>query len=123
MKNTNKQKLRIVTILSFIGLIIYSCNSSKKATSSVVLTPGETELKAIQVRYPATTSETLKEGYAVYIGPCTTCHGKKDIFSRSEKEWQEDIDRMAPKAEITDKEKDALRKYILAMKAGKSTTK
>lgn len=123
MKHKSKLKLRIITSLSIIGLVIYSCSSSKKATSSVPLTPGETELKAIQVRFPATTSQTLKDGYAVYIGPCTNCHGKKDIFSRSEKDWQDDIDRMAPKAEISDKDKDALWKYILAMKAGKSTAK
>ncbi len=63
--------------------------------------------------------QTLNDGFAVYNGPCTNCHGKKNIFSRTEAEWQKAIDRMAPKAKITEEQKDALTKYVFAMKAAR----
>lgn len=114
-------KLQIIAIVSVFGLFIFACSSSKKATSSttaaVSLTPGDAELKAIQVKYADVSMQTLNDGYAIYSGPCTKCHGQKDIFSRSEQSWKHEIDEMAPKAKITDVQKDALWKYVLAMKA------
>lgn len=114
-------KLQIITILSAIAIIISSCGSSKKATGSAEasLNPGDAELKAIQGKYADVTMQTLNDGYAVYTGPCTKCHGQKNIFSRSEDSWQKAINSMAPKAKITDAQKDALWKYILAMKAAR----
>lgn len=114
-------KLQIFTIASVIVVTAFSCGSSKKAGSSAEasLTPGDAEVKAIQGKYPDVTLQTLNEGYAVYSGPCTKCHGQKKIFSRTEQEWEKSINRMAPKAKITDVQKDALWKYILAMKAAR----
>lgn len=124
-------KFRFITILALSGIIFYACSSSKKATSTastpakteVSLNPGDAEVKAILPRFADVTLQTLNDGYTVYTGPCTNCHGKKDIFSRSEEHWQSAIDRMAPKAGITDKQKDALWKYVLAMKASRGSTK
>lgn len=80
---------------------------------------GDKELKAIQVKFPEVTSATLSEGQRIYTGPCTKCHNtaKMKIYKRSEESWQHEINVMAPKARITDTEKDALWKYILAMRA------
>ena len=116
-------KLRILTILSVLALVIYSCKSKKSGTSTTedVYTPGDAQLKAIQVKYADVTAATLKEGYDVYTGPCTNCHGKKNMYHDSEAEWQHNIDRMAPKAKITDAQKDALWKYVLAMRMAKGT--
>ena len=86
---------------------------------------GDKELKAIQIKFPEVTSATLSEGQRIYTGPCTKCHGtaKMKIYKRSEESWQHEINAMAPKARITDTEKDALWKYILAMRATHPETK
>lgn len=113
-------KLKLAIVIGALGLFIYACSSTKKAGSATVsLAPGDAELKAIQVKYPDVTVQVLNEGYAVYSGPCVKCHGQKKIFSRSEESWKKEIDEMAPKAKITEAQKDALWKYILAMKAGR----
>lgn len=107
----------IVAGIAVMG--IYACTSSGKATSTSAnsLVPGDPELKAIQLKYADITMQTLNEGYAIYSGPCTKCHRQKKIFKRSEEEWQKSINRMAPKSKLTETQKDALWKYILAMKA------
>lgn len=115
-------KLRILTILSVFALVIYSCKSGKSGTSTAEdLTPGDAQLKAIQAKFPDATAQTLKEGYDVYTGPCTNCHGKKNMYKHSEEDWQHDVNRMSKKAKITDAQKDALWKYVLAMRLAKGT--
>ncbi len=116
-------KLHILTILSVLALVIYSCKSKSGATSSSAdtLTPGDAQLKAIQGKFADATAQTLKDGYDIYVGVCTNCHGKKNMYKKSEADWQNDINRMAPKAKITDAQKDALWKYVLAMRLAKGT--
>lgn len=116
-------KLRILTILSVLTLVIYSCKSKKggAASSDTALMPGDAQLKAIQVKYADASAQTLKEGYDIYVGVCTNCHGKKNMYKESEAEWKKNIDHMAPKAKITDAQKDALWKYVLSMRLAKGT--
>ncbi|HWY10291.1 MAG TPA: cytochrome c [Bacteroidia bacterium] len=116
-------KIKIITILSVLALFISSCHSKKSTTASTpdILMPGDAQLKAIQVKFADATAQTLKDGYDIYIGPCTNCHGKKNMFRDSEAEWQHNIDKMAPKAKITDAQKDALWKYVLSMRLVKGT--
>ena len=116
-------KLQIVTILSVLGLFISACHSKKSATGSApdTLMPGDAQLKAIQVKFADASAQTLKDGYDIYVGACTNCHGKKNMYKRSEAEWQNDVNRMAPKAKITDVQKDALWKYVLSMRLAKGT--
>lgn len=122
-KKTNIMKLQIITIVSVLGFIIYSCSSKRAGASSSTesLLPGDAQLKAIQVKYADATAQTLKEGHDIFVGVCTNCHGKKNMYKNSEAEWQKDIDHMAPKAKITDVQKDALWKYVLSMRLAKGT--
>lgn len=82
-----------------------------------VYAPGETELAAIRQRFPDVTMETLKQGHALYTGVCTNCHQPKNIYSRPEGAWPEVLADMAHKAKISDSEKDAVYKYVIAVKA------
>ncbi len=118
-------KIKIVTILSVLGLFIFSCTSKKSTTGSSpdTLIPGDAQLQKIQTIYPDVTAQTLKEGYDIYVGPCTNCHGKKNMYKRTAGEWENDVNRMAPKAKITDAQKDALWKYIVSMRMSHSTFK
>jgi mono/diheme cytochrome c family protein len=115
-------KLRILAILLLLGVIIYSCKSKKASTPAESLEPGDAALKAIQTKDAGVTAETLKEGYAVYTGPCTNCHGKKNLYKHTDEEWQHDINRMSGRAKITDAQKDALSKYVLAMRMAKANS-
>jgi hypothetical protein len=107
--------------LSAAGIFLYACSSSTKATGSSTnsLVPGDAELKAIQVKYPDVNMQMLNDGYAIYTGPCTKCHRQKKLFKRTEEEWLKSVDKMAPKSKISLSQKDALWKYILAMRAAR----
>ena len=107
--------IKPVTII-LIASIIVSCSTSKKTPAPNII-PGDAQVTAIKVKYPDVTLSTLTEGHSIYIGACTNCHGQKNIFKRSEASWLHEIDDMSPKAKLTDAQKDALTKYILAMKA------
>ena len=112
-------KIKIVKLMVIATTIsfIVACNSKKAATSVASIVPTDVQLKAIQVKYPDVTMQTLTNGHAIYTGVCTNCHGMKNIYKRSETSWKHEIDDMAPKAKITDSQKDELFKYILSMKA------
>ena len=83
-----------------------------------VYPPGEQELTAIQIRYADVTSEKLKAGHALYTaGACVGCHSAQGIYQYSETQWKTIMDDMAAKAQLTENEKDAVYKYVLAIKA------
>jgi hypothetical protein len=113
MKNNTLKLLTIVAMISFV----IACKSKKGASSTASIVPTDVQLKAIQVKYPDVTMQGLTNGYAIYTGACTNCHGMKNIYKRSEESWKHEIDVMAPKAKISATEKDELYKYRLAMKA------
>lgn len=80
--------------------------------------PGNEELAAIQMHFINVTLDQLKEGYTLYTkGACINCHNAKTIYRYNEKQWGMIIDNMAPMAKISDAEKDAVYKYVLAIKA------
>lgn len=83
----------------------------------VVAPPGEKQLTAIQEKYPGITMETLRLGHELFNGTCTNCHNQKSIYARTEDHWKVIVDDMAPLAELTIHEKDAVMKYVLSVKA------
>lgn len=96
----------------------FSVFSNPAASSDGVYVPGEKELVAIQAQYTDVTLEKLKEGHMLYtIGACVNCHGAKNIYKREESRWKDIIDNMAEMAKITAGQKDAVYKYVLAIKA------
>jgi mono/diheme cytochrome c family protein len=134
-------KFRKTAFLALVALIA-ACSSRKKSTAPTVSTapaatvpssttvplliarsgngvypPGNEELTAIQVKYPGVTLQTLTEGHAIYTGACTNCHGAKSIYSRPEEMWPGIMDNMAPAAKISESQKDAVLKYVMAIKA------
>lgn len=82
-----------------------------------IYAPGIEELTAIQVRHKEVTMQTLNDGYAIYTGACTNCHGAKSIYFYPEDKWPGIIEDMAPGAKITNAQKDAVLKYVLSIKA------
>lgn len=121
--------------LAVCTLIMDACSSAKKSTASAeptktpaaetapvkstngIYAPGNEELAAIQTQYKGVTMGTLSEGHAIYTGACTKCHGARSIYSREEGRWPSIIESMASKSKLTEVQKDAVLKYVLAIKA------
>jgi hypothetical protein len=83
-----------------------------------IYAPGNEELIAIQTQYKEVTMEKLKEGHALYtFGACARCHRAQSIYKHDVVKWKDIIDDMALKANISSGEKDAVYKYVLAIKA------
>ena len=124
-------------VIVMLAGIIAACSTSKKNTTVVapvaseqasvtplaiakpangVYAPGAEELTAIQTKHKEVTMEKLKEGYTLYAeGACVRCHGTKNIYSFNEEQWKYIIDDMAIKSRISDEQKDAVYKYVLAI--------
>ena len=56
--------------------------------------------------------EELKKGRDLYVNSCASCHQLYLPSKFSKKEWEENLDRMQPKAKITDAEKQLIYQYI-----------
>lgn len=141
MKTT---KLIVLTVST---LIIFACSSRKKTSTTATSTPtttattaptstvssgpimifkandgiydpGEQELAAIQIQHKDASLAQLKEGYQLYSKTaCVGCHEAKNIYKRPLERWKDIVDDMAMKAQITETQKDAVYKYVLAIKA------
>ena len=133
-------KILKLSSLAAAILIIAACHTTKKTESTAatppatsttpeapvseavkskngVFAPGEEQVTAVQMKHPGATLANLTEGYKLYTGTCTNCHGAKSIYRIAEAKWQPVIDDMSEKAKLTATEKEALTKYIFAIKA------
>ncbi|MGZ4034131.1 MAG: hypothetical protein ACXVPU_10035 [Bacteroidia bacterium] len=125
----------IIIIAASCGIAKKDINSTTSSTSTTTETmsanslsflkpadeihaPGNEELSAIQAQYKDVTLDKLKQGYSIYTeGACISCHGAKNIYQFTEVQWKGIIEDMAQRATISDVEKDAVYKYVLAIKA------
>lgn len=120
--------MRILFItLATIGIV--ACKSTKNTTASTntsatpavskngIMEPRAEELTAIQQKKQNVSMENLKNGYSIYTGACTNCHGAKSIYSRSIDKWPSIIDDMSKKSKLNDQQKEDLTNYIFAIKA------
>lgn len=133
--------LTVIAVLS-----IAACKTSKKSTTSTtnstektanntsvsgpvgplvavrskegINPPGDEELVAIQAQFPEATMTKLNEGHELYAKTaCLGCHNAKSIYKRDVSEWKDIIDDMSARAKLTASQKDAVYKYVLAIKA------
>jgi hypothetical protein len=88
-----------------------------------VYDPGEEELTAIQTQYPQykeTTLPQLKEGYVLYaVSACKSCHGAENIYAYDDYRWMTILQDMSYKAKLTPPQKEAVTRYVFAIKAAK----
>lgn len=138
-------KTNKLILLTASALIIVACSSRKKTSTTTTSTPtstttptstvssgpvmvlkpndginvpGDQELAAIQIQHKDATLAQLKEGYELYSKTaCVGCHEAKNIYKRPLEQWKDIVDDMAMKAQITESQKDAVYKYVLAIKA------
>lgn len=109
---------KLILMAAVVTLAIAACKTKKAAMSSSGNSMDfDTQLSAIKDRFPDASTEELKTGYAVYTGPCTSCHGAKDVTGYTEEKLLQIVDNMAKKAKITDAEKQALIRFAVAVRA------
>ncbi len=142
---TEKKTTKIILIVIISTLV--ACSTSKKSTTAAatqtppatgnasnqsssqgpylfmqpptdIKPPGTEELTALQIQFKEATLEKLKEGHVIYTETaCVKCHVAQGIYKYEVVQWKSIIDDMALRAEISDAEKDAVYKYVLAIKA------
>lgn len=80
--------------------------------------PGNDELTAVKIQFPDATLDKLKEGHVLYTqSACIGCHGPINIYNIPTANWKQIIGDMAQRARITDSQRDAVYKYVMAIKA------
>ena len=84
-------------------------------------TPTILHVDGFKNKYPQIDSislKTLEMGHQLYnYGVCIKCHIAKDLFAFDDLKWARIIPDMSMRAHISEKEKDALVKYIMAIKS------
>lgn len=96
---------KIITI-SILSLIIFAC--SHKSTSTVT----KTETSSVKTSSATVSNAQFLAGKTVYETKCGTCHKLKDPARGNMAQWTSWINRMAPKAKLTDSEKQQVTDYI-----------
>gem|GEM_PF-712387 len=57
--------------------------------------------------------QDLKEGRAIYVNKCATCHPLRLPNQYNNKEWEVNLNKMQIKAKITNKEKRLVYQYLI----------
>lgn len=89
------------TALAVLGIVIYACSpkvatTAPSAAAEVVLTP------------------ELAKGKSLYEDSCAHCHKLFPASKHDKEGWVTTLDRMAPKAKITEEEKVLIYNYLVA---------
>ncbi|MGB4849565.1 MAG: hypothetical protein WBP41_16700 [Saprospiraceae bacterium] len=87
---------RKVTIILFVGLIIYGCSQSLYIPSSAI----------------AEQQEQLLAGRKLYVDHCSGCHNLHFPKEFTTEQWISNLDEMQVKAKISDLEKQLILKYL-----------
>ena len=111
-----------IALIFLSMVVIISCSATKQVTvlksKDGIYSPGDEEAKEIRKQYKDVTVSQLKEGYNIYIaGACVNCHRPYNIYNIADNGWKTTLDDMAQRARISDAQKDAVFKYVLAIKS------
>lgn len=95
-------KTKVIVIVA-VGLALFSC--SKKVAAPVVTPEVKvTETPALPV--------AIAEGKKIYENSCGRCHKLFPAAKHDKAGWSSTIERMAPKAKITEEQKKLVYDYI-----------
>ncbi|HOW30973.1 MAG TPA: cytochrome c [Bacteroidales bacterium] len=90
-------------LAAILLLALVACSTTKMYTPS-----GANENK----RITATLAE-LEQGRNLYVNNCNKCHGLSKPESRTPEQWTKVLESMAPKAKLTDAQKELVYKYLV----------
>ena len=72
-------------------VLLTACSSAK------LLTPAQSDVDRVAVKYPGYTLAELNEGKAMFEQTCSRCHRLKDPASRNEDKWNKIVPKMIGK--------------------------
>ena len=100
----------------FLVLLVWCFFSCKtKTASGSASKPTDEQVYAFaQSKYPEISQSEFQEGKSILNNQCKSCHGIKQIQSRSELEWQQILSEMVPKAKLNASQKNNLTRYLLS---------
>lgn len=91
------------TALAVLGIVIYACSPKVATTAPTAAVSAETVL-----------SPELAKGKSLYEDSCAHCHKLFPASKHDKEGWVKTLDRMAPKAKITEEEKALIYNYLVA---------
>ena len=97
------KKLIIITVLS---LIVFAC--SHKTSNTIT----KTEVVKEKTESATVSNAQFIAGKTVYEAKCGRCHKLHEPNRGNMAQWTIWIDRMAPKAKLTDEEKQQVTDYV-----------
>ncbi len=102
-------------VITSLAALTYSCGSTKKAATAAASTPATPEVAATPTP-PVVNNNTvaIAAGKETYTAKCGRCHGLKPVANWTADEWVGIMDKMAPKARLTDEEKKNTVAYVNA---------
>lgn len=97
-------KIKLFTV-ALLSIVIYSC--SKKVTTPVIIS----EVKVTEETQPELPT-AIAEGKMLYENSCARCHKLFPATKHDNSGWSVTLERMAPKAKITEEQKVLVYNYL-----------
>lgn len=97
---------RTLTIVAGIILVIAAC--SRK------MIPAATKAEQPTSQSASSEETTIAAGKVLYESRCSRCHGLPEVDKWSATQWEPIMESMAPKAKLTDVEKQQVTAYVNA---------
>lgn len=81
--------------------------------------PTELDVARARAHWPEATLTSLEAARTTYVNRCSSCHPLHHPSDYGPSGWAEEIKKMAPRAHLTDEERDAIRCYLSSVKGEK----
>lgn len=95
--------MKKVFIISALSLVAFACSHKT--------TPTTTTVKE-RVESATVSHEQYLEGKSIYAASCIKCHALKEPNRGNMTQWDKWLNKMAPKAKISDEQKMKIRDFI-----------
>ena len=102
------ENVKIISVLTILGLLVFT-NCSKPKNSSTVsslYTPTTTDVT------PNATLAELQSGRTLYIANCGTCHNLYSPDAYSTSQWKTILSNMTPKTSLNSSDVLLVTKYV-----------
>ena|SRR5690242_12451388 len=93
-------------VLALTGLLI-ACGCTSK-----LYMPAAANVEKARVVSPDITLTRMKEARHLYVVKCSNCHNLHLPEEFTDAQWKKNLDKMQPKAKITNQEKQLLYTYL-----------
>ena len=107
IKNNKIKHMKKSFIILSISVIAFACSHKTTPVTTAVKEEVKNKEESATVSH-----EQFLEGKALSLTYCTKCHAEKNPNRGNMAQWDKWLDKMAPKAKISDEQKMKIRDYI-----------